>query len=434
MTTVLRACIAHTPRDPFTEADALETYADGGLAFSSGRILAVGEFAGVRAEHPESDVLDARDAIVLPGLVDCHVHFPQIGVIGAMGLELMHWLQTRTLPEEASLADPERAVAAAERFVDLLARNGTTTALVFGSHSPAAQEALFRAAERSRLRISTGLALSDRHLRPELETTAELAFRHSAQLIERWHGRGRLRYAVTPRFSVSCSEAMLETCTALQRQADGLLFTSHLNEHPSEIAIVHRLFPWASDYLETYERFGLVHERAVLAHDVHPTADELRRLAAAGAWIAHCPSSNAFLGSGAFPLRRHLEHGARFALGSDVGAGTGLSLLNEGLAAYQTQMAGPDGYRLGAAHLLFLATRAGALALGCAEETGDLSPGKSADFVLVRAPRGSTLEAALGAQSDLEDALGVLFTLAREESIAEVRVAGEIVAGGLAPG
>jgi guanine deaminase len=233
---------------------------------------------------------------------------------------------------------------------------------------------------------------------------------------------------VTPRFSVSCTEAMLEVCGSLQDEFDGLLFTSHLNENRSEIDFVAELFPWASDYLATYERFGLVHDRCVLAHDVHPTDDELRRLGAAHASVAHCPSSNAFLGSGVFPMRRHLDHRVHFALGTDVGAGTGLSLFKEGLMAYHMQMAWPEGRRLGPAEILYLATAAGARALGLDHEIGDLSPGKAADFVVVRPQAGSTLAAVLARSPSVEATLGALFTLAREDAIAEVRIEGEVVA------
>jgi guanine deaminase len=277
------------------------------------------------------------------------------------------------------------------------------------------------------LRVVSGLVVSDRRLRPELQVSPREAFDQSRSLIERWHGRGLLRYAVSPRFAVSCSEEMLEVCGSLLGSADGLLFTTHLNETSREIEVVGELFPWAGDYLECYERYGLMGEASVFAHDVHSSEPELARLGAAGASIAHCPSSNAFLGSGCFPLGRHLAHGVRVALGTDVGAGTGLSLLNEGLMAYHVQMLMDGGYRLGPAHLLYLATAAGAGALGLADEVGDLTPGKSADFVLVRPPEGSTLEAVLERAEGLETALGAVFTLAREDSVAEVRVAGSVV-------
>lgn len=427
MTTIVRAQIAHTPRNPFLRDSALEVFEDGGLAFAGGRILACGRFGDVCSQQSAAEVVDARDAILLPGFVDCHVHFPQIAVIGAMGFGLLDWLRERSLPEEARLADEPYAADVAERFVRGLVANGTTTALVFGSHFVAAQEALFAAASVAGLRVASGLVVSDRNLLPELQVDAGAAYQSSRDLIERWHGRGLIRYAVTPRFSVSCSEEMLGACGALMSEADGLLFTSHLNETGEEIGLVDELFPWACDYLETYEHYGLVGPKSVLAHNVHPPEDELRRLGAAGAGVAHCPSSNAFLGSGLFPLRRHLQHDVRVALGTDVGAGAGLSMLKEGLMAYQAQMLAPDGYQLGPDQLLYLATAAGAAALGLADEVGDLSPGKSADFVLVRPLGGSTLETVLERSEGVAAKLGPLFTLAREESVAEVQVGGRVV-------
>lgn len=428
MTTIVRAQVAHTPRNPFVDEAALQAFSDGAVAFEDGRIVASGSWSEVRGQCADASVVDARDAVLLPGFVDCHVHFPQLRVIGALGLELMEWLRSAALPQEARLADVGYAASVADEFVRGLARNGTTTALVFGSHFAGAQEALFVATSAIGLRVASGLVVSDRGLRPELEVSPEVAFESSRRLIERWHGRELIRYAVTPRFSVSCSDAMLEVCGELAHSVEGLLFTTHLNETRAEIELVAELFPWARDYLETYERYGLLGRRSVFAHDVHPGERELGRLAAAGASVAHCPSSNSFLGSGLFPFRRHLEAGVRVALGTDVGAGTGLSMLKEGLVAYHVQMlAGSDGERLGPAELLWLATGAGAAALGVSEETGDLTPGKSADFVLVRPPAGSTLEAVLMHAESFEAALGALFTLAREDSIAEVRVRGKVV-------
>jgi guanine deaminase len=427
VTSLVRARIAHTPRNPFTEAGALETFDDGALAFSAGRIVACGDYASVRSRHPEARVLGTpRDAILLPGFVDAHVHYPQLGVIGAMGMELLEWLETRALPLEARMHDPAHAAAEARAFVRALAANGTTTALVFGSHVAAAQEALF--ADALGLRIASGLVVSDRRLRPELEVSPAQALDESRALIERWHGRGHLRYAVTPRFSLSCSEPMLEVCGALAAEAPGVLVTSHLNESPQEIAAVAELFPWASDYLETYERFGLVGPRTVFAHDVHARDDELRRLAAARACVAHCPSSNANLGSGIFPLREHLRHGVRVALGTDVGAGPRPSVLEEALMTARLQMVrSADPERLGPAHLLYLATRAGADALGLGAEIGDLSPGRSADFVLLHPPPGSTLAAVIERSESWQGLLGAILSLAREESVVEVVVAGEVV-------
>jgi guanine deaminase len=351
-----------------------------------------------------------------------------------MGLGLLDWLRTRTLPEEARLSDAGYACETARRFVHGLLANGTTTALVFGSHFAEAQEALFAEAERSRLRVTSGLVVSDRNLLDALHVSPERAHADSLGLIERWHGRGRLRCAVMPRFSVSCTEGMLEACGSLLDGRPDLLFSTHVNESREEVEKVAELFPWSRDYLETYERFGLIADRSVLAHDVHPSGVELARLAAARASVAHCPSSNGFLGSGIFPMRRHHEAGVRFALGTDVGAGTGLSVLKEGLMAYHGQMVRPDGLACGPAHLLHLATAAGAAALGLEDEIGDLRPGRSADLVLIRPPRGSTLETVLRHSPSAEATLGALFTLAREESVARVWVGGEVVYSRAPPG
>jgi guanine deaminase len=428
MTTILRARIAHTPRDPFVAAGSLETFDDGGVAFGAdGVILVTGPYQAVEREHPDADVIDRRDCFLLPGLVDTHVHYPQIAVIGSMGLRLLEWLAQRTLPEEVKMGDPLHARRTARRFVGALAANGTTAALVFGSHFADAQQALFEEAEAAGLRIASGLVVSDRNLLPELHTSPDAAYASSRALLEQWHGRGRLRYAVSPRFSVSCSEPMLEACRALLDAAPTTLFTSHVNESPGEIEFVRELFPDSRDYVATYEDAGLLRECSVLAHNVHVSDGELDRLAAARSAVAHCPSSNAFLASGIFPMTRHLERGVRFGMGTDVGAGTGLSLLKEGLVAYHVQMVREQGLLLEPSQLLYLATAAGARALGLGELTGDLTPGKAADLVVLRPPAGSTLEAVLEESPSWEAALGAIFTLAREESVLEVRVGGDVV-------
>jgi guanine deaminase len=417
---IVRAQVLHTPRG------ALEAFSDGALAFEEGRIIATGAFEDVRRVHPGAEVRDERDALLLPGLVDTHVHFPQLPIIGAMGLGLLEWLEQRALPEEARMADAVYARRVAREFLDGLAANGTTTALVFGSHFPEAQDAFFEEAERKGLRIASGLVVSDRNLLPELHVDPQAAHDAGAALARRWHGRGRLRYAVTPRFSLSCTDGMLESCGALNAEL-GALVTSHINESVAEVEAVAGLFEWSEDYLQTYERFGLVTSSTVFAHNDHPRDQELGRLADAGTSVAHCPDSNAFLGSGLFPMRKHLDHGVKVALGTDVGAGTGFSLFKEGLMAYELQMLRDDGVSLGPVELLDLATRAGAEALGLGDEVGDLSPGKAADYVLVRAPEGSTLAAALRHSDSPEASLGATFALAREESVVDVRVAGEPV-------
>jgi guanine deaminase len=242
----------------------------------------------------------------------------------------------------------------------------------------------------------------------------------------RWHRKDRLRYAVTPRFSLSTSEAMLQACAAVLRDVDGVLFTSHINENVAEIAEVLGLFPDCTDYTDTYRRHGLLGPRSVLAHNVHPGDAELDMLAATGTAVAHCPSSNSALGSGLFPLRRHVARGVRVALGTDVGAGTSFSLLREGLQAYFVQaLLGADGLPLTPAHLLYLATRAGAEALDLGGQVGDLSVGRQFDAVWVRPPEGSTLDVVLGHAADADDALAKVFALGGSADVRGVWVEGD---------
>jgi guanine deaminase len=424
---LLRAPLFHTPRNPFRETSALESYSDGGLLIREGRIAGCGDYATLRDVHPEAAALDLRGGFLLPGFIDTHIHFPQLRVLGGLGRSLLDWLEHCALPEEARMADHAHACRIAHSFVHALAANGTTTACVFGAHFAPATAALFETAQAAGLRIAAGEALSDRRLQPDLHQTPERAYRESTLLIERFHRHGRLLYAVTPRFALSASEPMLEVCQTLLREHHGLLVQTHLNENTQEIAEVARLFPWASDYLTVYEKFGLAGPNAVLAHNVHPSDSELDRLASSGATIAHCPSSNAALASGLFPLRRHLTAGVRCSLGTDVGGGTGFGMLKEGLQAYLLQRVAPDGMLLDASHLLYLATLAGAEALGLSDDTGDFRTGKSADFIYLRPPADSPLAAVLEREQAPERMLAAIFTLAGPESIREVRVEGSVV-------
>jgi len=422
--TIVRATVMHTPANPFESDRAFEAYTDGALVFEGNRILLCGAYETVRQDYPDADLLDHKGAYLLPGFVDTHVHFPQLSIIGSMGLPLLEWLKQRTFPAEAALSGVQAAEAAADIFLERLAANGTTTALVFGSHLYTAQDAFFRKAADSGLRITSGLVLGDRHLIPELETTTERAREETSALISLYHGRGHLRYAVTPRFSVSCSGPLLEVCGELLQSRPNLFFQTHINENTQEVALVRSLFPERSDYFDTYENYGLAGKHSVFAHNLHVSEGELSRMGARGCSVAHCPSSNAFLGSGTFPMARHMKHGVSFGIGCDVGAGSGFSLLNESLRAYETQMLRDDGYRLSPKHLLYLSGAAGAQVMGLAERIGDFLPGKEADFVLIRPPEGSTLGAVLEQTESCEAALGALFTLAREESIAATYVAG----------
>jgi guanine deaminase len=423
--TIYHGTVFDTPDSPFA-GGRLRSEQDGGVAVDGGVVVARGSYARVRAERPDDEVVELSGGVLLPGLVDTHVHFPQVRVIGGLGLPLLDWLKERALPEEARLADVEHARTVAAEFIDGLLRAGTTTALVFGAHFPAAVDQLFQHAAEAGLRITAGLVVSDRVLRQDLLTTPERAYTDALALAGHWHRKDRLRYAVTPRFSLSTTEAMLDACSSVLRDADGVLFTTHINENDAEIDAVREAHATCAHYADTYHRYGLLDRRSVLAHNVHPDDDELDLLAATGTSVAHCPSSNSALGSGLFPLRRHVERGVRVGLGTDVGAGTSLSLLREGLQAYFVQaLLGDDGLPLTAAHLLYLATRAGAEVLDLGDQVGDLSVGRQFDAVWVRPEPGATLDIVLKEAHDPDDALAKVFALAGPSEVRGVWVGGD---------
>ena len=428
---LFRATIFHTPHNPFLlemgDPRSLVCHDDGGLLVDAGRVVACGSYDAIRAANSGVKTIDWRGGFILPGLVDTHVHFPQLRIIGNIGRTLLDWLDEIALPEEARMADARYAADTARRFLHALVSHGTTTAMVFGAHFSGATAQLFEEAAAVGLRIVSGLVLSDRGLRPELHVAPARAYTESRMLIERYHGRGRLSYAVTPRFALSASEEVLEVCQQLMTEHSGIRMQTHMNEHTGEIAEVKRLFPWAHDYLAVYERFHLSGRRSVMAHNVHTTASQLERLAAAGAAVAHCPGSNAALGSGSFPFKQHVAAGVTCALGTDIGGGLGFGVLKEGLQAYLTQRLAPDPEPLDPARLLYLATHAGAVALDLDGDIGDFQQGKAADFVYLRPPADSVLESVVRHADGPERVLASLFTMAGSESVREVRVGGEIV-------
>ena len=425
--TLFRGTVLDTPDNPF-KGGTLRAVVDAGLLVREGVVTERGDFADLRSQHPDEDVVDLSGGLVLPGFVDTHVHFPQVRAIGGLGLPLLDWLEQCALPEEARLADLDYAESVAGEFVSGLARAGTTTALVFGAHFAPAVDALFTEAARVGLRVTSGLVVSDRLLRPELLTTPQRSYDEGKALADRWHGVGRSRYAVIPRFSLSCSNELLDSCRALQKDVDGSWFTSHINENTREIATVARLFD-LSHYLETYDQHDLIGRRSILAHNVHPTDHELKVLAARDASVSHCPTSNSALGSGLFPLTRHLAHGVRVAIGSDVGAGTGFSLLKEGLQAYfMQQLLSEQGFQHVPAHLLHLVTAAGADVLGLADQVGDLSVGKRFDAQWLSPAPGTTFDVGLRNASGPEDALAKAFTLGTTADVQRVWVDGQLLA------
>ena len=426
---ICRARVFDTPADPFV-GGTLRSDSDTALVVDDGLIIARTDFASAVADHPEAEVLDMRAGVLIPGLIDTHVHYPQVRAIGYLGKPLLDWLDHCALPEETKLSDEAYASAVASEFLTGLTSAGTTSAMVFGSHFASAVDILFSQAAEVGLRITSGLVTSDMNLPEALRTTPERSAAESQDLIDRWHGEGRLRYAITPRFSFSASQELLASGGQLLADNPDVWVTSHLNENHDEIAGVAKLFPESLDYLDTYDRAGLLNRRTILAHNVHPSDRELARMAEVGAVSAHCPTSNSTLASGFFPLRRHIEAGVRVALGTDVGAGTGFSLLKEGVQAYFMQQLDPSGgLPLSSAHLLHLATTAGAEALELGDQVGDLSVGKRFDAAYIKPAKGQPLDVGLTHASSDEDALAKIFAMGTPGDIAQVWVDGELVKG-----
>src|SRR5687767_12190524 len=358
--------------------DRAEMHEDGLVEIADGRIVAVGPWSGdsSRANPGGAPVIDTGGALILPAFVDTHVHLPQIDIRGRWGLPLLPWLERYVFPAEAAFADPDHAARVADRFFAELAAAGTGTACVFAtSHTEATMRA-FEAADASGLRVVLGKVLMDRNVPSALVEPAEAGIRDSLALAERWEGAagGRLHYAVTPRFALTSSPELLAGAGRAARDA-GLRIQTHLAEQTDEVAKVLEAFPGARDDLEVYEGAGLVRRGAVFAHAIHCSNDAFQRLARAGAAIACCPTSNAFLGSGTFPLARARDAGVTIGIGSDVGAGPQFSPLD--VLRHFAYLGG-----IAPEELLYRATLAGAEALGF-PETGRIAPGLSADLVIL---------------------------------------------------
>jgi guanine deaminase len=378
---------------------------------AGGRLSFVGP-AGARPDIADA-ALDLRPWVVLPGMVDLHAHLPQVPNAGVgYSLDLLTWLDRLTFPTERAWADPTVAERLAPAIFEAFAAAGTTTVLAYGVVYEAAMEAAFRAAETHGIRAILGKVMMDRvTYDPSIERSSilERSLRESAGLIDRWHGAddGRLGYAVTPRFAVSCTAEMLRESAALAR-ATGTWWQSHVSEDPGEIEEVARLFPDATDYVDVYDRAGALGERTILAHAIHLSDGEVARLVECGVRIAHCPSSNLFIGAGVMPLARWRSAGLTVGLGSDVSGGPELSLLTvAGIGAY-SQMArralvGDEGAILDPLGWLRLATLDGARALGLDDVTGSLEVGKEADVIAVDPTAVSPLAGAGSRPDDAGD-------------------------------
>jgi len=366
--------------------------------------------------------IDHAGKLVLPGFIDTHVHSPQLDVIGSWGAQLLDWLETYTFPAERRMADPVQAQAGSQLFLDALLAHGSTSAVVFPTVHKASVDALFDAASQRGMRLIAGKVLMDRHAPPELCDDVDGAEADCRELIERWHGHGRLAYAVTPRFAPTSSEAQLAMAGRLLAEHEGLYMQTHVAENPAEVRWVAELFPKARSYLDVYERFGLLNERAVLAHGIWLDDADRRLLRERGAQIAHSPSSNLFLGSGLFGWAAAEEAGVALSLASDVGGGTGLSMQRTMADGYKVQaMAGT---KLSAWALLHAATRGAAQALSLGHEIGSLEGGACADLCIWDWASSPVARRRQQVARDLHEKVFAWITLGDERDLLESWVAG----------
>jgi len=427
------------PRDPARRAlraDLLDFTADPGLGTPSlaalrhrpdhWLLIEHGRIAGVLpgSEGPGDDWQreDHRGRLLLPGLIDTHVHSVQLDVVASYGSELLDWLERYTFPAEARHADAEHAAAQANAFTDALLAHGTTAAVAFPSVHAASVDALFGAARARGMRMIAGKVLMDRHAPDGLRDDVGRARDECEALIARWHGSDRLAYAVTPRFAATSTPAQLAMAGALLRRHQGLYMQTHVAENRAEVAWVAQLFPEARSYLDVYHRHGLLGERAVLAHGIWLDDADRARLADSGAQIAHCPGSNLFLGSGLFDWQAMAEAKVPVSLASDVGGGTSLSMLRAMADAYRVQAL--RGVRLSAFKALHAATLGAARALHLDHEIGSLEPGRSADLTVWDWAVGAVPLARDALARDLHERLFAWMMLGDERNLVATLVAG----------
>jgi len=372
---------------------------------------------------------DYGEALVLPGFIDAHIHFPQYRMLAAPSADLLDWLNRFTYPEEQRYSSAPHARAAAETFLDRLVRHGTTAAVVFSTVHRSATETLFAAAERRGQTIVSGKTMMDRNAPQALCDDPESGVRDSEAMIEHWHRRGRLRYAITVRFAVTSTEDQLREAGALAARHPDCYVHSHLSESRTEIEFVRRLFPQAKDYTDVYDRFGLLGPRSLYAHGVHLSERECARLSESGATVVHCPTSNTFLGSGLFDAAHvgRADRPVRIGIATDVGGGTSYSMLHTLGEAYKVAMLGG---RTPTVHELFhLATRGNAVNLGLDDEIGTLDPGRWADLVVLDPTATPVLEARHALSESLEDTLFALAILGDDRAVRATYIAGRQVWG-----
>lgn len=369
--------------DPFAAdwQDCVSINSAGAVLVDGHRIAAVGDAAQLKSRHPQARVVSYGSDLICPGFIDAHAHYPQTAMIASWGKRLIDWLNTYTFPEETRFADAQYAQEIASRYLDLTAANGTTTVASFATIHPHSAEALFQEAHARGQSVVTGKTCMDRNAPDGLRDTAQSAYDDSKALITRWHGKGRAQYAITPRFSPTSTPEQLSALGALWAENPTCLMQTHLSEQTDEIDWVLGLYPDARDYLDTYEAHGLIGDRGLYGHAIHLRPREIDRLAEVQGRVIHCPTSNAFIGSGALDLPKLAARGVPLGLATDTGGGSSFSMLRTMAAAYEA--AQHHGHALHAAQLMWLATAGSARSLHLSGEIGSLTTGNYADIAVI---------------------------------------------------
>ncbi len=429
MTLALRAHLLDFSDDPSHATGALRWVDDGLLVIEAGRITARGDYRDIApALPPGTAIEDLRGCIVTPGFIDTHLHLPQIDVIASPAAGLLQWLERHTFPAEAAFADPAVCDEAAGFFLDELARQGTTSACVFGTVHAGSVDALLRHALARDMRLVAGKCLMDVHAPESLRDSADGGVQDTADLADRWHGRGRLEVAITPRFAATSSRRQLELAGELARARPDLPIQSHVAENLDEVRWIAELFPEARSYLDVYDRHHLLRERAVYAHCIWLDAHDRDRMAQTGALAAVCPTSNLFLGSGLFDFAAARDAGMALSLGTDVGGGQSFSMFSAMRSAHEIGRL--NGHALGALQLWYWATRGAARALGWDGRVGRLQPGFDADLIVLdpaATPLLARRTASLRCAERIEELLFALLVLADDRAVRQTYVAGRAV-------
>jgi len=409
--TLYFATVVHCIGDPWVSgAAAVKVIDNGYLKVKNGLVEAVGAESDLTPDDLGGCTqVDYRGHYIVPGFVDGHLHYPQTGVIASYGEQLIEWLQKYAFPAEAKFSDAAYAATTAEIFIRELLRNGTTSALVFATVHKQSVDALFRKASAVNMRLASGKVMMDRNCPENLRDTAESGYEDSQSLIDSWHGKGRLSYAVTPRFAPTSTEQQLEFSSTLFNDNEGVYLQSHVAENKSEVAWVAELFPWSRSYLDIYDHYGLLGDRAVYGHCIYLDDTDLKRMSESGTVAAFCPTSNLFLGSGLFDLAGARERNIKTVLSTDVGGGTSFSMLRTANEAYKvTQLAGNTVTPL---QLFYELTLGGATALSIDSQVGSFAAGKEADFVVLDPNATEILSYRIDHAQTIEEVLFALIIL-----------------------